>query len=77
MVTDGKIVKTVQNEFSCPAHEEADTKMIFHACQIDFQGNLTIRCSDTDVLVIMLANMAHVSKDVNVFMEVGVGKHKY
>jgi hypothetical protein len=31
-----KVVKTLEQELSCPAHEEADTEMIFHLCQIDF-----------------------------------------
>lgn len=38
---------------SCPLHEEADTKMVFHVCQLTEEANVTIRCSDTDVLIII------------------------
>ena len=37
-------------------------------------ANVTIRCSDTDVLIIMLANMANISENIHICMEVGVGK---
>lgn len=74
IVDDSKVIKTRVEEFSCPAHEEADTKMIFHVCNIDINANVTIRCSDTDVLIIMLANMANISENIHICMEVGVGK---
>lgn len=54
--------ETINNEvqrvevpnLSCPSHEEADTKIIFHICNINVDANVTIRCSDTDVAIIML-----------------------
>lgn len=76
IVKDSKVVKTVEKRLSCPAHEEADTKKIFHVCQLDFNANVTIRCSDTDVLIIMLANMGNIAEDIQICMEVGVGKNQ-
>lgn len=75
-VIDGKVVRTLEEKLSCPAHEEADTKMIFHICQLDFDGKVTIRYSDTDVLIIMLANMNKISTNMQICMEVGVGNHQ-
>ncbi|XP_031784070.1 uncharacterized protein LOC116417081 [Nasonia vitripennis] len=75
-VKDGKVVRTLDEKLTCPAHEEADTKMIFHICQLDFDAKVTIRCSDTDVLIIMLANMSKISKNIQVRMEVSVGNHQ-
>lgn len=43
--------------FTCDKHEEADTKIVYHACKADANSNILIRCSDTDVLIIMLGNM--------------------
>ena len=37
-------------------HEEADTLIAFHVCQQN--GNVIVRASDTDVLIILLAMMA-------------------
>lgn len=76
MVRDGKVIRTEEQRLKYPAHEEADTKMIYHVCQLDFDANVTIRCSDTDVLIIMLANMDKISNNIHICMEVGVGNHK-
>ena len=37
-------------------HEEADTRLIFHSCEAASEGceRLVLRCSDTDVLVLLL-----------------------
>lgn len=56
-VTDNKVTRIIDHEFSCPDHEEADTKIVFLACQIKEDSNVSIRTSDTDIVVIMLANM--------------------
>nr|CAH7755291.1 unnamed protein product [Callosobruchus chinensis] len=59
------------------AHEEADTKIVFHVCQIDYEAYVTIRCSDTDVAIIMLANMSALNNaNVKVSMEVGVSNNQ-
>ncbi|PRD35243.1 UNVERIFIED_CONTAM: hypothetical protein NCL1_12117 [Trichonephila clavipes] len=44
---------------TCADHEEADTEIIHHICNIDAQANFVIRCSDTDIAAIMLGNMHH------------------
>lgn len=76
-VNNDDVVKTIKHSQSCSGHEEADSKIIYHACnfeEIQPPYNITIRCSDTDILVIMLGNMKFVQEQVEVLMEVGVGK---
>lgn len=85
-VHDGKVRKTVVQALSCPAHEEADTKIVYHAAQIDHSEsdldkddyNVLIRCSDTDIVVIMLGNMEHVKRPMQIWMELGTGNaHRF
>jgi 5'-3' exonuclease len=61
---------------SCVGHVEADTKIVFHACKLDSDAHVTIRCSDTDILVIMLGNMNFIPNDLKISMHVGTGNHQ-
>lgn len=61
--SDRKVITTEDEALTCPCHEEADTKMIFHACQVDFDANVTILCPDTDILNIMLASVSNISEN--------------
>lgn len=54
---NGKVESAIIEDLCCNLHEEADTKIIYHACNIGDQCNIVIRASDTDKLIIMLANM--------------------
>lgn len=72
-VTDNKVTRIINNELSCPDHEEADTKIAFVACQQNEDSTITVRTSDTDIVVIMLANMEHLQARVEVLMDLGVG----
>lgn len=73
-VIDKTVRRTIDNELSCPDHEEADTKTVFLACQVkEEDSTITIRTSDTDIVVIMLANMEHLKASVKIWMDLGVG----
>ncbi|XP_072389393.1 uncharacterized protein [Diabrotica undecimpunctata] len=72
-VTDNKVTRIINYELSCPDHEEADTKVAFLACQQKEDSTITIRTSDTDIVVIMLANIEHLQATVEVWMDIGVG----
>ncbi|OWR51558.1 hypothetical protein KGM_211269B, partial [Danaus plexippus plexippus] len=65
--------RIINNELSCPDHEEADTKIAFVACQQNEDSTITVRTSDTDIVVIMLANMEHLQARVEAWMDLGVG----
>lgn len=58
-VINNAVVSSIDENLSCPEHEEADTKIIHHICNFDDQANFVIQCSDTDIAVIMLGNMHH------------------
>lgn len=69
-ITDNKVTH-LNNELSCPDHE-ADTKIAFLACQQNVDSTITIRTSDTDIVVIMLATMEHLQAREEVWMHLGV-----
>lgn len=52
--SNGCAQKDEAPEFSCPAHEEADTKIIYHVCQLQEDSKILIKFSDTDILVIIV-----------------------
>ena len=55
-------------------HEEADTLVAFHAKQAP-EGNILIRSTDTDVLVILLG-LAGRSRESNFILDYGSGNHR-
>lgn len=56
------IEKNIDEKFSCPLHEEADTKIMYHIFKTERESRFMIRCTDTDILVIILANLEKVLK---------------
>ncbi|CAH0663654.1 unnamed protein product [Spodoptera exigua] len=75
-VKDGLVIQTINEDLTCQEHEEADTKIVYHVCQMKQRGQVTIRCSDTDILIIMLGNMEFVESGVQISMDVGVGNSR-
>ncbi|GFY41709.1 hypothetical protein TNIN_279921 [Trichonephila inaurata madagascariensis] len=72
-VTNNIVVSNIDETLTCTDHEEADTKIIHHICNIDAQANFVIRCSDTDIAAIMLGNMRHLKmKDSHVWILTGI-----
>ena len=55
-------------------HEEADTLVAFHAKQAP-EGNILVRSTDTDVLVILLG-LAGRSRRSNIILDYGSGNHR-
>ncbi|KAL3282194.1 hypothetical protein HHI36_005388 [Cryptolaemus montrouzieri] len=72
-VINDKVSRSIDHELSCPDHEEADTKAIHLACQMKEDPTVTIRTADTDVVIIMLANMEHMKASVGDWIDLGVG----
>lgn len=56
--------------------EEADTKIVYHVCQIAEGSNVSIRCSDTDILIIMLGNMEFLKGPIKIWIDMGVGNSR-
>ena len=72
-VTNDIVVKEIDDVLTCPQHEEADKKITYHISNIDYESNVVVRCSDSDILIILLGNISFIKKDVKVWMHVGVG----
>ncbi|GFY52524.1 uncharacterized protein TNIN_58571 [Trichonephila inaurata madagascariensis] len=70
-----KVVSRVDEELSCPAHEEADTKTVYHACNINYPAEIVIRSIDTDIAAIMPGNMHPLKNDSVVWMLTGTGNN--
>ena len=47
-------------------------KIIYHISNIDCESNVVVRCSDTNILIILLGNISRIKKDVKVWIHVGV-----
>ncbi|GBP29521.1 hypothetical protein EVAR_93318_1 [Eumeta japonica] len=75
-VCQGKVQRTSESSLACPGHEEADTKIVFHVCHLTSDAHVTIRCSDTDIMIIMLANMNFIQTDLQISMHVGAGNNQ-
>ena len=76
-VIDNRVVKTFEHDLSCPEHEEADTKIVFHVAKLQDDGSVFIRCSDTDVLIILLGNAEFFDINLTTWMHVGVGNNQW
>ncbi|KAG5886424.1 hypothetical protein JTB14_009321 [Gonioctena quinquepunctata] len=50
-INDNKVTRTIDHELSCPDHEEAATKIVFLACHLKEDSTVTLRTSDTDIVV--------------------------
>ncbi|XP_046481745.2 uncharacterized protein [Neodiprion pinetum] len=74
---DGKVESSIVEDLCCKSHEEADSKIIFHACSIIDQSNIVIRGSDTDILIIMLGNMVNLKNpSSHIWMLTGTGNNE-
>ncbi|CAG4966659.1 unnamed protein product [Parnassius apollo] len=60
----------------CEGHEEAGTKMALFLCQLKEEKEVVIKCSDTDILVIVLANMEKLPASLKVWTLFGVGNNR-
>lgn len=67
------IVSSVDKELSCPEHEEADTKIVYHAYNIHYQANIVIRSVDTDIAAIMVSHKYHLRNDSVIWMLTSTG----
>ena len=50
------VIKRTENNYEC-YHEEADTRIIFHAYKAAPGSRILIKSADTDILIILLGNM--------------------
>ena len=62
-------------DFFLPSHEEADTTIICHVSQISSDSNVVIKCSDTDIVVIMLRNLQKIKSKI--YIDCGVSNSRH
>jgi len=73
---NNQVIRTIEESLSCEEHEEADTRIIYHICQINFDAQVVVRCSDSDILIILLGNMDHLNPCLKLWIQGGVGNHE-
>lgn len=71
-VHQDKIIKTEEIDYQC-YHEEADTRIIFHAHKVASGSRILIKASDTDVLITILGNI-HKIVDSVIFLQMSATK---
>ncbi|GFS72483.1 uncharacterized protein TNCV_2116281 [Trichonephila clavipes] len=54
----------------------ADTRIIYHICQISVDAQVVVRCSDSDILIIFLGNLDHLNASLKLWIQWGVGNHE-
>lgn len=70
-----KIKKVIDNNLTC-YHEEADTKIVIHICQLNSDYRVQVHCTDSDIPVIMLANFKYLKENIHIIIDLSTGKKK-
>ena len=73
--SNNKIRRSIDYNLSC-YHEEADTKIVFHICQLNMNCRVQVHCTDSDIPVIMLANFKYLKDKIDVIINLSTGKKK-
>lgn len=74
---NNKVESSITEDLCRELHEEADSKIIYHACSIADQSNIVIRGSDTDIMIIMLGNILQLKNtSSHIWMLAGTGNNE-
>ena len=60
-------------------HEEADTRVIFHANNVlreNPETQVVVRANDTDILVLLMYHMSHFTRKPKIWMDAGTSSSK-
>ncbi|GFS64407.1 uncharacterized protein TNCV_3955781 [Trichonephila clavipes] len=74
-VVNNQVIRSIEESLSCDEHE-ADTRIIYHICQISVDAQVVVRCSDSDILIIFLGNLDHLNASLKLWIQWGVGNHE-
>ena len=72
---NSNVIRTENPFLFCPSHQEADTKIIYHASKISSDSNIVIKCSDTDIVVIMSGNLHEIKSKI--YIECGISNSRH
>lgn len=75
-VENNKVNMMKDDNLTCEKHEEADSRIVYNICQINFNAEIVVRCSDSDILIILLGNMDHLKAPLKLWVNMGVGNHE-
>ena len=67
----GKVLRSEEPRLFC-THEEADSRMFFHAASVPPPATIVIRTSDTDCLVIAVGCRSKIDSSVKLWLEAGL-----
>lgn len=67
------IEKTIDYNLSCK-QEEADTKIVHHICQFNRPCKVHVRCTDSDIPIIVLANFTYLKTDIQIIIDLSTSK---
>ena len=67
--SEGGNVYSSEVPMYCCGHIEADTRIVYHLCQIKSGSNVVVRASDTDILILLLFFISQL--DLRVWIETG------
>lgn len=68
---DGLVHREIDDNLFC-AHEEADSRIVYHLSKMPSNSQVIIKTSDTDVLIIILGNIHNLPENLSMWLEVGV-----
>ncbi|GFX24619.1 uncharacterized protein TNCV_3343991 [Trichonephila clavipes] len=75
-VLNNQVIRSIEESLSCEEHEEADTRITYHICQINVDAQVVVCCSDSNILIILLGNMDHLNASLKLWNQWGVGNHE-
>ena len=75
-VHQGSVFHEEVADLAC-SHEEADTRIVFHLSRLQLNNNpsIVVRCSDTDIFILLLFHISQLSHKPLVWMEVGLSSN--
>lgn len=74
--TNSGILKSLNKRLTCPSHEEADNKIIYHICHTNRVATFSFRCSDTDILIILLVHLHKINKESKIHILSGTQRNR-
>lgn len=75
MSHDNRLMRRIDYDLSC-YHEEADTKILFHITQFNRNYRVQVRCTDSDIPVIILANFRFRKAETEIIINLSTYKKK-
>lgn len=74
-VVNNHIKRTIDYNLSS-MHEEADTKIVHHIHQLNADYRVNVKCTDSDIPTIILANMKYLKCDIQIVVDMSTSKKK-